>query len=101
MKKILPYRKIVTNVDRELVTLGNWYAKERKHASAAICQSILQVVGEEISDGCAAKRVRKIMKIILRYDFHVGISDFSNFVSEERLKKAVENLIFDQEGELR
>jgi hypothetical protein len=97
MKKILPYMVIEANVDRELVTLGNWYAKERKHACAAICQSILQVAGEEISDGRAAKRVRKIMKIILRYDFHVVISDFSNFVSEEKLKKAVERLIFDQE----
>jgi hypothetical protein len=58
MKKILPYRVIEANVERELVTLENWYAKERKHASAAICQSILQVAGEEISDGRAAKRVR-------------------------------------------
>ena len=97
MKKLLPYRVIEANVDRELVTLGNWYTKEKKHARAAICQSILQVAGEQISDNRAAKRVRKIMKIVLRYDFHVGISDFSNFVSEERLKKAVERLIFDQE----
>jgi hypothetical protein len=39
------------------------------------------------------------MKIILRYDFHVGIAALSNFVFEERLKKAVEDLIFDRSAE--
>ena len=91
MKKILPYKVIEANVDRELITLGNWYAKEKKHARAAICQSILQVLGEEISDARAAKRVRKIMKIVLRYDFHVGISDFRILYPKIGLKEPLKN----------
>jgi|GEM_PF-7027343 hypothetical protein len=96
MRRILPGRKITANLEQKLTGRNGKYQAERKQARAAICQSIIDIAGCEISDIRARKKVRKIMKIVLQYDFHISVGSFVDLASPDRFQQNVENLIFDQ-----